>query len=172
MKPTQFTLGLSNTKCTSAYGGTSEAIQYYTVKNCESGTMYLEENVLLFVISGVLNITYGAIEEKVIGNRLAFLKKKILISYQVKPEAEADTAEYILFSIGDKVIKEFAKLTALSAPVVREEYPVITCNTDVNFSHFISTLQSYFFYPQNIKSNFTRIKLLELLFYIAHHSRS
>ena len=50
-----------------------KAIESYTYHQSICGTIFLEENILLFVTEGAVNIRYGKLDYTVNKNQMAFL---------------------------------------------------------------------------------------------------
>jgi AraC-like DNA-binding protein len=166
---------------TSAAPGTSSADQkslvlngYQAIRSCTyhqpfSGTLFLEENMLLFVTAGVCKIRYGKMDYVVNSNQVVFLKKDILIDYQTGQyePGSAEKDEYILVSLKYELVKEFTKMAELSITPKREIAPVTVNTVDKQLSKYIDSLEPYFIEPEKVEASLVKIKLLELLFYLA-----
>jgi hypothetical protein len=60
------------------------AIQSCTYDQCQEGTMFLEENMLLVILQGTLTIRYGKAEHEVSKIRWPFLKKISLLTTKLQ----------------------------------------------------------------------------------------
>jgi AraC-like DNA-binding protein len=145
-------------------------IQLITHAEQQKGAVYLEENSILFLISGKLTISYGMMKEQASENQLIFLKKNILIAYEMDVSGMDGCIEYIVFKLRSDLITEFTKMADLSSPFATQLMPFIITGIDNTFSHFIASLQACLFYPESIQSRLSKIKLMELLFYLASYN--
>ena len=78
--------------------------------------------------------------------------------------------EYIVFNLRTDLVTEFTKMAELSVPNVPHSLPFIIAPTHRTFSHFVASLQACLFYPENIRCGLNKIKLMELLFYLASNN--
>jgi AraC family transcriptional regulator, exoenzyme S synthesis regulatory protein ExsA len=146
-----------------------KAIEAYASHQPVAGNLFLEENILLFVKEGTINIRYGKMDHVIGKNQMAFLKKDILIEYQTA-NCQPDGAmrnEFVLVCLKYELVKEFIKMAELSITPTCEA-SAITVNTgNQQLSKFIDSLQPYFMQPEKVGGSLIKIKLLELLFYLA-----
>jgi AraC family transcriptional regulator, exoenzyme S synthesis regulatory protein ExsA len=146
-----------------------KAIEAYTCYKPMVRTLFLEENILLFVTDGTIDIRHGKLSYVIGKNQMAFLKKDILIEYQTGncPLDAAQKNEFILVSLKYDLVKEFAKMAELSL-IPKNEASCVTVNTaGQQLSNYIDSLQPYFMQPEKIECSLLKIKLFELLFYLA-----
>ncbi|MDN3656102.1 AraC family transcriptional regulator [Ferruginibacter paludis] len=146
-----------------------KAIESYTLHEPISGTLFLEENILLFVTEGSVGIRYGKLEYMVNKNQMAFLKKDILVEYQTGYLQQDNTSKnkFIIVSLRYELVKEFAKMAELCLTPKCEVSPVTLNTADQQLLKYIDSLQPYFIQPEKIGCSLIKIKLLELLFYLA-----
>ncbi|QNA45873.1 helix-turn-helix domain-containing protein [Lacibacter sediminis] len=146
-----------------------KAIETHTCYQSIAGTLFLEENVLLFVTEGAINIRHGN-ESYVVGtNEMAFLKKDILIEYESSNGQLYDQPkiEFIVVTLKYDLVKEFIKMAEISV-IPKSEAPCVTVNSaGQQLSKYIDSLQLFFIQPELIGCSLVKIKLFELLFYLA-----
>jgi AraC-like DNA-binding protein len=146
-----------------------KAIEVYTNQYATAGNLFLQENILLFVTEGSVNLRYGKLHYVINKNQMAFLKKDILIEYQAANcQFDGDNGnEFVLFSLRYELVKEFTKMAELSL-TPKFVASAITVNTvSQQLLKFIDSLQPYFVNPEKVGGSLIKIKLLELLFYLA-----
>lgn len=145
------------------------AIETHTCYQPMAGTLFLEDNILLFATEGVINIRHGKLNYVVGKNQMAFLKKDILIEYETTNSQLPDKPknEFILVSLKYELVKEFTKMAELSL-IAKNEASCVTINTaGLQLSKYVDSLQHYFLQPEKIECSLIKIKLFELLFYLA-----
>jgi AraC-like DNA-binding protein len=145
-----------------------KAIEAYTNNQSTAGNLFLEENILLFVTEGTINIRYGKLDYIIAKNQMVFLKKDILIEYQTG-NCQLDDAkrnEFVLVSLRYELVKEFTKMAELSLTTKFEPSAITVNGGNQQLSKFIDSLQPYFIQPEKVGSSLIKIKLLELLFYL------
>ncbi len=146
-----------------------KAIETHTCYQSMAGTLFLEENVLLFVTVGTINIRHGKVNYVVGTNEMAFLKKDILIEYQSSNCQLYDQPknEFIVVTLKYDLVKEFIKMAEISV-IAKSEAPCVTINTaGQQLSKYMDSLQHFFIQPEKIGYSLVKIKLFELLFYLA-----
>lgn len=161
-----FETPLSNNKVLMLNG--YSAIQSCIYNEYKEGTLFLKENMLLFIIEGTLNICYGKEKYSVCKNQMAYLKKDILFEYQTGIESgDNGKVEYILVSLKYELVKEFTKIAELSFAVTEVSSPVTINMIDDRLLNYINSLEPYFMEPKKVEASLIKIKLLELLFYLS-----
>jgi AraC-like DNA-binding protein len=146
-----------------------KAIETYTCNQALGGALFLEENILLFVTEGTIKIRHGNLEYVLEKDKMAFLKKDILIEYQTG-NGQLDSTiknEFVLVSLKYELVKEFTKMAELSLIPKYEASAVIINTACHQLSGIIESLQPYFQQPQKVRDSLIKIKLFELLFYLA-----
>lgn len=133
-------------------------------KSCR-GSFYTNSKKLLVVTGGTMVFKYGTNSYEIKDNEMAFLRKDILIEYEIEcPEDSSNEVYYFLFSLQDQFILEFVKLISLSILGDESYRPVSIKAFDYRFLNYINSLDLYFEDPNNL---LLKIKLFELLFHIA-----
>jgi AraC family transcriptional regulator, exoenzyme S synthesis regulatory protein ExsA len=137
-------------------------IQY--AKNCVAGkgSIYLEENILLFVLEGHFTFRYGKATYEVKKNQIVFLKKNILTEYHTSLDNEG--AAFLLFVLKSELVLEFARLEQLAVGCSEVPDLITIKDPGARLLIYMTSLQSYFHGDGNVKESLVKIKLLELLF--------
>jgi AraC-like DNA-binding protein len=151
---------------------------YSAIQSCifSSGfrdSMFLEENILLFVLQGTLTLRYGKAEYEVGANQMAFLKKDILVDYETCSTSDENIkVEYFMFSMKYELVKEFVKVARLSIAAINEIVPITVNEFDGRMRKYLDSIEFYFIEPEKIDSQLIKIKLFELLFYLANNDNN
>ena len=140
-----------------------------------SGTMYLEEHLLLFVLEGTNILTYGKQTYRVGKNEMIILKKATSVRYEKSGNPENDNIyNSLMFSLKDDLIKSFLATTELEIPKLKAEgeiktsvYPMNDCL--VAFAH---SLKPYFNDGSEVHPGQLRLKMKEMLYDVAICSRN
>ena len=143
------------------------AVQSHCYDNCQQGSLFIEENMLLIVIKGAFKLRFGSEEYEVKEKEMAFLKKEILVEYQTFFQTDDPSkVKYLLFSLKSDLVKEFTKLVKLTFEPSEEPKPVVITAMDSRLLNYIDSLEPFFLEPEYLIDSLIRIKLLELLFYL------
>lgn len=132
-----------------------------------SGSMFLEDHLLLFVLEGTYTVRYGKEEYTVAKNQMVLLKKALVVEYCKTGEPGKDNLlEYMMFFLKEDLLKEFIRMAALKSTAIDElvSVPVSVKDVDERLLKYVASLKPYFDEPDKIEENLVRIKLLELLF--------
>lgn len=143
------------------------AIGYNSHNECQSGTVFSEENILLVVTNGSLNLCYGKSEYIVSKNQMAFIKNNTLIQYETRVTGENNRAEFILLSLKYELVREFIRLSQLTTSMYPDETEIIVDTVDTNLQKYMDSLAVYFDGTLKVSNHLIRVKLLELLFTLA-----
>src|SRR3954447_13010804 len=88
-----------------------ELITYY---QCITSSIFLNENILIFVREGCFKLRHGKIEYQVTKDQVVLLKKNILLEFDIcSPNPDFLRGECILFTVSAELLKEFARLAEL-----------------------------------------------------------
>lgn len=141
------------------------AIQCCTCTDPVQSFMFIEENMLVFVIEGILKLRFGKEEYTIARNQMVFLKKEIRIEYSANIQSNGPAqVKYITVCLKHDLVKEFVKLAQLNIKSTDDTLPVTVNSVDKPLLTFIESLQHYFVDSENVDGPLTKIKLLELLF--------
>lgn len=137
------------------------------------GIMYLEQHLLLIVLEGSVDLTYGKQEYKLGKNDMILLKKATAVKYHKFGNAENDNIyDSFMFSIKDDVLKSFLSTSEIrmSKPegeIKTRVYPMNECL--IAFAH---SLKPYFFDHSVVHPGQLRLKIMELLYDVAECNRN
>ena len=147
---------------------------YPALQSCLSvghttGSLFLEENMLLFVKEGTFTFRYGKSEYVVSKSHIALVKKNILIEYQTRGSSENEKTTYIMAFLNYDLIREFTKLSNLCIAITEHPCSVSIESLDTRLQQYVNSLELYFGDgEQQVTGSLVKIKLLELLFCLAH----
>lgn len=136
------------------------------------GTMYLDQHLLLIVLEGSVDLTYGKQEYKLGKNEMILLKKATAVKYHKFGNAENDNIyDSLMFSIKDDLLKSFLatseiKVAKPEGEIKTDVYPMNECL--VAFAH---SLKPYFFEYSVVHPGQLRLKIMELLYDVAESNR-
>ncbi|MBV7531042.1 hypothetical protein [Chitinophaga sp. sic0106] len=92
------------------------AIESCTHADCTTGSMFLEEHMLLYVAKGQNIVTYGKQTFPVRENEMLLVKKASLIQYnKTGIPASGYVYESILFFLKDEFIQDFVRMADITA---------------------------------------------------------
>jgi AraC-like DNA-binding protein len=145
------------------------AISYHIHHSYMKDTVFSDDNKLLVVMNGALNLRYGRSEYVVSKNQMAFVRNNTLIEYQTIGLQDNSQVEFILLTLTYELIKEFSRLAQLTLTAHADETEIIIEKLDNNLRKYMDSLSTYFDVTE-VSNNLLKIKLLELLFTIAGSS--
>lgn len=132
------------------------------------GNMFLEDHLLLFVLSGTYTLRYGKRQVVVYKNEMIFLKKAIVVEYQKSGEYENNNLlDYWMFFLQDDLLKKFAKMSNMEPGKTIEPTPVSILPVSERLLKYLESLKPYFSENKTIDDNLIKLKLLELLYNLA-----
>lgn len=135
----------------------------------EKGSMFLEDHLLLFVLSGTYTVYYGNDSYTVHKNEMVLLKKSIVIQYQKSGEPDSeDKLDYMLFFLKDELLKEFIKMSNIKFVQPKVQVPISVKLVSEFMIKYLESLKLYFRKPDKVEDDLIKIKLLELLFDLAY----
>lgn len=140
------------------------AVEYHSYRP-HLGTVFSEENRLMVVMNGTLNLTYGKSRYIVCKNQMVFLRNNTLVEYQTigNPDS-SNLIELIFFSLSYELIKEFIILSQLTPTLKNDLSEIIITDLHYNLLKFVETITPYLNESSKIDESWIKIKLLELLF--------
>ncbi len=129
------------------------------------GRIFLEDHVLLFVISGIYKIHYGNQTISVKKNQMVLLKKSIAIEYEKMSSSESNnTIEYWMFFIDDDLLMNFAKDSNIKTKPSNKLDSIKTQPINDRLLSYLESLRPYFNDEKSINTKLIKLKLLELLY--------
>lgn len=134
----------------------------------KTGTMYLQDHVLLFVLEGTYIVRFGNHEYKVNKNEMVLLQKAIVIEYEKYGESDLEnTLDYMMFFIKDELISEFIKMSDINYSLPFTPVPISIYPLNNRLKTYIDSIKPYFNESEKIQEELIKLKLFELLFNIA-----
>lgn len=133
-----------------------------------TGTMFLEEHLLFFVLEGRFIMHYGKQTYTVNKNEMILLKRATSVKYEKTGDPENDNiSECIMFCLTDDLIKEFLTMANVKIPRTEEEIKTAVYPMDECLISFARSLDPYFKYPTSVDQRLLRLKITELLYDIS-----
>ncbi|MFD2614429.1 helix-turn-helix domain-containing protein [Paenibacillus gansuensis] len=143
-------------------------VESCTFTKSVTGTMFLEDHLLLFVLEGIYRVRFGSQEYIVRKNEMVLLQKSIMVEYEKSGEEGSDyVLDYMMFFLKEELLTEFIKMADLESSYPSVLVPVSVKAVNERLIHYINSLKPYFQETDSIKDGLIRVKLLELLFDIA-----
>lgn len=138
-----------------------------------SGTMFLEEHLLLFVLEGSNTLAYGKQVYVVNKNEMILLKKATAIKYEKKGNPDNDNIyDSLMFCLMDDILKDF--LTKAEVSISRSDEEIKTTVNPMSdyLVAFAHSLKPYFNNPSEVNPGLLRLKIMELLFDVSKGSQN
>jgi AraC-like DNA-binding protein len=133
----------------------------------KTGTMYLQDHVLLFVLEGTYIVRFGKKEYKVRKNEMVLLQKAIVIEYEKFGESDSEYAlDYMMFFLKDELLNEFLNMSNIKYSYPSVPVPVAVHSATERLQSYIASLKPYFKESKEIGDELIKLKLFELLFNI------
>ncbi|WP_315068768.1 AraC family transcriptional regulator [uncultured Clostridium sp.] len=133
----------------------------------KTGTMYLQDHVLLFVLEGTYIVRFGKNEYKVRKNEMVLLQKAIVIEYEKFGESDSEyTLDYMMFFLKDELLNEFLNMSNIKYSYPSVSIPVTVHSATERLQSYIVSLKPYFKESKEVGDELVKLKLLELLFNI------
>jgi len=133
-----------------------------------SGTMFLEEHLLFFVLDGTIALHHGKQTYTVSKNEMILLKKATFVKFEKVGEPDNDNIfECIMFCLKDDLIKEFLAMSNVKIPRTEEEIKTSVYPMDECLISFARSLNPYFKCPTSVDPGLLRLKIMELLYDIS-----
>ncbi|WP_271811404.1 AraC family transcriptional regulator [Clostridium beijerinckii] len=135
----------------------------------KTGTMYLQDHVLLFVLEGTYIVRFGKKEYKVRKNEMVLLQKAIVIEYEKFGESDSEyTLDYMMFFLKDELLNDFLNISNIKYSYPSELVPVTVHSSNERLQSYITSLKPYFKESEKIEDELIKLKLFELLFNIVN----
>ncbi|MEK8132059.1 AraC family transcriptional regulator [Paenibacillus filicis] len=133
----------------------------------QSGRMFLQEHVLLFVLEGVYIVKNGEEEHTVRKNEMVLLQKATVVEYEKYGEENSEhILEYMMFFLQDELLHEFVKMSQFSSVERNESIPASVIPVNERLLSYLASLKPYFKVSEGIQDELLKLKMLELLFNI------
>ncbi|MNO41810.1 HTH-type transcriptional activator Btr [compost metagenome] len=131
------------------------------------GRMFLEDHLLLFVLSGTYRVRWGNRQVTVRKNEMVLLKRAMVVEYEKSGEdGEEHLLNYWMFFLSDDLLKEFAAISNSRPGEQREASPAPISIRPVSerLSRYLESIEPYFSEDRDIDDHLVKFKLLELLY--------
>jgi AraC-like DNA-binding protein len=134
------------------------------------GSIFLSEHLLLYVLDGRYTAKHGTEKAVVEKNEMVLIRKAVAVEYAKYGAPENDHRyECVLFFLKDDLIREFIKTSGFKSEQNSEHHTAIYKLPATNkLKGFISSIKPYFEEPDNINQGLIKIKMMELLYDLAH----
>jgi AraC-like DNA-binding protein len=133
-----------------------------------TGSMYLEEHLLLFVTKGKIVIKHGETEYIVRENEMILMKKAMLIEYFKSGDPEQDNIyDSMMFFLKDEFIQDFIKVANIQSVHTEECAKISVKPVKERLIKFFDSIKPYFDESENIDAGLIKLKMLELLYDIS-----
>lgn len=133
----------------------------------KTGTMYLQDHVLLFVLKGTYIVRFGNSEYKVRKNEMVLLQKAIVIEYEKFGEADSEyVLDYMMFFLKDELLNKFINMSNIKYSNHSTYVPVTVRSVNERLQSYIASIKPYFKESKKIGEELIKLKLFELLFNI------
>lgn len=138
-----------------------------------SGTMFLEEHMLMMVLDGTATLSYGKQSYVVHKNEMILLKKATSVHYEKEDNPEnADIFDSLMFCLKDELLKEFLTLQNVSISHMTEEIKNTVNPMNEYLTAFAYSLKPYFNNPASVNPGLLRLKIMEMLYDVSACSKN
>ncbi|MEO3405034.1 hypothetical protein AAFN85_14095 [Mucilaginibacter sp. CAU 1740] len=135
--------------------------------------MFLQDHLLLFVMEGTFRIKLGTQEFEVKKNEMILLKKFSGIETWKLGNPDHNYAfESMMFFLKDSFLLEFLKSENIRLFRDQETAPIYVRPYNERLLRFLESLKPFFRDQEEVNTNLFRIKMLELLYDLAHTDKS
>lgn len=131
-----------------------------------TGTMFLEQHVLLMILRGKLKLSFGKHTYRVDARQMILLRKATLVSY----EKEGSDFWQLMFCISDQLLHDFLSQSDISYSRTVDQ-PNEVCNMSPRLVAFAQSLRPYFDEPSRISAGLLRLKVMEMFYDVADTSQ-
>lgn len=138
-----------------------------------SGTLFLEEHLLLFVLEGTIKLAYGKQTYVVGKNEMILLKKATSVKYERQGNPDNDNIfDSLMFCIKDDLLKDFLTTANVKIPRMEDEIKISVNPMSDCLIAFTCSLKPYFNDPSTVNPGLLRLKIMELLYGISECSKN
>jgi AraC-like DNA-binding protein len=135
--------------------------------------MFLEDHLLLFVLEGTFMIKLGTQQFEVKKNEMILLKKfNSIETWKLGNPDNNHAFESMMFFIKDNFLLEFLKTENIHLFKNQEVAPIFVRPFKNRLLKFLESLKPYFRDKEEVNANLFRIKMLELLYDLAHTDKN
>ncbi len=146
----------------------SACIRYCKSETAVKGSIFTEENILIFVQEGQLELSFGSSSYKAESHQIVFIRKGITLEYSSRDPSTA----VMVFVLKKELIVGFAKQSKLVNTANDFFESIVIHDASCRLLAYISSLQIYFRQEAIISANLAKIKMTELLFFLSENDQS
>lgn len=134
-----------------------------------TGSMYLEEHVIFYVLKGKATLYYGKQAYTVGQDEFILLKRATMYPFIKEGVAQGCTSTFhgILFCLQDELLADFIRMARIH-PKASVSYEPVTKKATGRLKAFTRSLIPYFEEEENIDNGLLRLKVMELLYDVMH----
>lgn len=130
-----------------------------------TGSMFLEEPILLVVLEGTNVVTVGKMQYVVRKNEMVLLKKATQMGFHKTGDPERNNAyDSLLFFLKEEFIIDFMKMAKIESTATAETAMTMVKPVNERLLNFFYSVKPYFNDQEQIDSGLMRLKMLELLY--------
>jgi len=130
-----------------------------------TGSMFLEEPILLVVLEGTNVITIGKTEYTLRKNEMVLLKKATHMHYHKTGDLDKGYIyDSLLFFIKEEFIIDFMKMAKIESTATAEAAVTMVKPVNERLEKFFHSVKPYFNDHEQVDSGLMRLKMLELLY--------
>ena len=130
-----------------------------------TGSMFLEDHMLLYVSKGISTMMHGNTEYRVGANEMLLLKKSTLVEYvKTGDPDQGNCYDSMIFFLKDEFLQDFLKLKQIETGPSPEPARMIVKPVKERLRAFFESIKPYFNEPGQIDPALMRLKMLELFF--------
>lgn len=138
-----------------------------------TGTMFLEEHLLMLVLDGTATLHYGKQTYVVHQNEMILLKKATSIHYEKEGNPDnANIFDSLMFCLKDEILKEFLTMQNVNIPRMTEEIKNTVNPMSDCLIAFARSLKPYFNDPTSVNPGLLKLKVMELLYNVSECSKN
>ncbi|WP_371366445.1 hypothetical protein SRRS_08030 [Sporomusa rhizae] len=152
-------------------GGFSVVETCSFINRNNTGSMFLEDHLLLFVLHGSCTLRYGDTEYAIGKNEMALLQKSIVVEYQLSSDLTNARPDYMMFFFKNELLSDFIRMADMSITRPAISVPISVATVGDCLLRYIESLRPSFTSPEKVNDNWVKLKLLELLFDIANEDQ-
>jgi AraC family transcriptional regulator, exoenzyme S synthesis regulatory protein ExsA len=131
------------------------------------GSMFLTEHLWLFLRKGTYVLEYGKETLNLQPGSSAFIRKGVLVDYIKEADAVDQRFDCLLFFIGDRLVKEFLKLSPNLDATARPKQ-ITKIGDNKKLAGYVRSVEPFFATEyQSPAAGLLKLKMLELLFDLA-----
>ena len=142
-----------------------ESCTHTNASTSRTGTMFLEEPILMVVLEGTNVLTVGKMQYVVRKNEMVLLKKATQIGYHKTGDPEKNNVyDSLYFFLKEEFIIDFMKMAKIESTATAETAVTMVKPVNERLLNFFYSVKPYFNDHEQIDGGLLRLKMLELLY--------